>query len=227
MTMHSLRGGVSSFAFLAAIIIMMSTLFSAQAARAADTNAAQAFVQQKIDRANGLLDDPSLSAEQRRTGFGQLLRSMTDTRRIAMFALGQYASGAMPEQLSAFQNAFADYALTAYESRLDGLKGGRIEVTGTTMRSPDDFIVNAKIIRSKETENHEPLKIAMRVRALPDGSLVMTDMQFEGVWLAISERADFTAFLQQHGGDIAALTSSLRAKAQTMSSAAEGSRQAG
>jgi phospholipid transport system substrate-binding protein len=225
--MHSLRTRVSSFSFVAAIMIIMSTVFCAQAARAADASAAQAFVQQNIDRANALLGDASLSADHRRTGFGQLLRSMTDTRRIAMFALGQYANGAMPEQLGAFQNAFADYAVTAYEARLDGLKGGRIEVTGTAMRGPDDFIVNAKIIKSMETENREPLKIAMRVRALPDGSLIMTDMQFEGIWLAISERADFTAFLQQHGGDIAALTSSLRAKTQTMSSAAAGSRQAG
>jgi ABC-type transporter MlaC component len=51
----------------------------------------------------------------------------------------------------------------------------------------------------------------------------MTDMQFEGIWLAISERADFTAFLQQHDGDISALTGSLRSKTQTLSASAKGS----
>ena len=224
MGTRSLRHDVSPFSFVAAIMIIMSILFSVHAARAADVNAAQAFVQQNIDRTNALLDDPSLSADQRRKGFGRLLQSMADTHRIAMFVLGQYANGVMPEQLSAFQNAFTDYAITAYEARLDKLKGGRITVTGAAMRAPDDFIVNAEIIRSIETENREPLKLALRVRALPDGSLVMTDMQFEGVWLTISQRADFTAFLQQHGGDISALTSSLRSKTQTTSSAASGSR---
>jgi phospholipid transport system substrate-binding protein len=220
MATPSLRHGVSSFSFVAAIAVIMSMVFHVHAARAAETNAAQAFVQQNVDRVNALLDDPSMSADQRRMQFGRLLLSMADTRRIAMFVLGQYANGAMPEQLSTFQNAFTDYALAAYEARLDKLKGGRIMVTGAVMRSPDDFIVNAEIIRATEAENGGPLKLALRVRAQPEGSFVMTDMQFEGIWLAISQRADFTAFLQQHRGDISALTDSLRSKTQTMSSTA-------
>lgn len=226
MTTHSLRHDPSSFSFVAAITIIMSIFFWVHGARAADVNAAQAFVQQKIDRANAILDNPSMSAEQRRMEFGQLLLSMTDTRRIAMFALGQYANGAMPEQLGGFQSAFTDYAIAAYEVRLDKLKGGRITATGATMRAADDFVVNAEITGA-ETESREPLKVAFRVRTQPDGSFVTTDMQFEGVWLAISQRADFTAFLQQHGGDISALTTSLRSKTQTMSAGARGSRPAG
>jgi phospholipid transport system substrate-binding protein len=224
MATHSSRHDLSSFSFVAAITIVMSIFLCVPAARAADTNAAQAFVQQNVDRANALLDDPSMSAEQRRMEFGRLLLSMADTRRIATFVLGQYANGAMPEQLSAFQSAFTDYALTAYEAQLDKLKGGRIMVTGAVMRAPDDFIVNAEIIRSTETDHREPLKLALRVRAMPEGSLVMTDMQFEGVWLAISQRADFTAFLQQHRGDISVLTGSLRSKTQTLSATARGAR---
>jgi len=227
MATHSLRHRASPFSIVAAITIIVSLLFCTHAARAADANAAQAFVQQNIDKANALLDNSSLSADQRRTEFGRLLLSMADTRRIAMFALGQYGNSAMPEQISAFQSAFTDYALTAYEMQLDRLKGGRINVTGTATRAPDDFIVNAEIIKSTETESREPIKLALRVRALPDGSLVMTDMQFEGIWLAIAQRADFTAFLQQHRGDISALTGTLRSKTQTMSSIARGSRPAG
>ena len=227
MASHSLRNGVSLFSFVAAITIVMSIFLWTHAARAADANAAQAFVQQNVDRANALLGNPSMSAEQRRTEFGRLLLSMTDTRRIAMFALGQYANGAMPDQISGFQNAFTDYAIAAYQARLEKLKGGRIMVTGTTTRAPDDFIVNADIAGATETESREPLKLALRVRTQPDGSFVTTDMQFEGVWLAITQRADFTAFLQQHGGDIAALTTSLRSKTPAMSSTAGGARPAG
>ena len=221
MATPSLRHGVSSFCFVAAITVIMSMVFHVHAARAAETNAAQAFVQQNVDRVNALLDDPSMSADQRRMQFGRLLLSMADTRRIAMFVLGQYANGPMPEQLSAFQSAFTDYALAAYEAQLVKLKGGRIMVTGAMMRAPDDFIVNAEIIRATEAENGGPLKIALRVRVQPEGSFVMTDMQFEGIWLAISQRADFTAFLQQHRGDISALTGNLRSKTQTMSSTAK------
>jgi phospholipid transport system substrate-binding protein len=215
MATHSLRFSLSSFSFVVvAIALITSSVFRAQPAGAADASAAQTFVQQNIDRANAILDNPSMSAEQRRMEIGRLMLSMTDTRRIGLFALGQYANAATPEQLGAFQNAFAAYATTGFESRLDNFKGGRITVTGAAMRAPDDFVVNAELIRPYEKENREPLKLAFRVRALPDGSFILTDMQFEGIWLALSERDDFTAFLQQHGGDISALTDSLRAKTQ-------------
>ena len=226
MATHSLR--FSPFSLVVAIAAMMSILFCAHPAAAGDANAAQSFIQQNVDRANAILDNPSLAAEQRRKEFGQLMLSMTDTHRIGVFALGQYANGATPEQISAFQNAFTDYATAAYESRLDTLKGGRITVTGAVMRAPDDFVVNAEVNRPSDPSNHEPLKFAFRVRAQPDGRFVLTDMQFEGVWLAISERADFTAFLQQHNGNIAALTDMLRTKTQdTLSASARGPRSAG
>jgi phospholipid transport system substrate-binding protein len=228
MATHSFRFDLSSFSFVAAIAVITSILFCVHPAGAADANAAQVFVQQNVDRANAILDNPSVSAEQRRMESGQLMLSMTDTRRIGLFALGRYANGATPEELSAFQNAFKDYATAAYESQFDKFKGGRITVTGAAMRAPNDFVVNAEMIRPSETENREPLKLAFRVRTLPDGSFVLIDMQFEGIWLALSEREDFTAFLQQHGGDMSALTDSLRAKTQeTLAGAARGSRPAG
>jgi len=227
MATCSLRFKHSSFCLFRAITIIMAMVFGAHIAEAADANAAQAFVQQNVDRVNSLLDNPSISAEQRRMEFGRVLLSMSDAHRIAVFALGQYANGAMPEQLSAFQNSFTDYALSVYESRLDNIKGGRITVTGNVMRGPDDFVVNAEIARSAGIENREPIKIAFRVRALPGGSFVMTDMQFEGVWLALTERADFTAFLQQHGGDISALTGSLRTKTRILAGADTGAHPAG
>jgi phospholipid transport system substrate-binding protein len=224
MAMHSLRRDVSSFRFVVAITIIMSMLFCVRHAGAADANAAQAFVQQNIERANAIFGNRSTSPEQRQTEFGRLLLSITDTHRIGLFVLGQYGNDATPEQLSAFQNTFTDYVIGAFESQLDKFKGGRMAVTGATMRMPDEFVVNTELTRSIGSE---PLTMAFRLRALPDGSFVVTDMQFEGLWLALSEREEFTAFLQKHGGDISALTDNLRDKMQTLAGTGRGSRSAG
>lgn len=207
-----------------AITIIVSMLFSVRHAGAADANAAQAFIQQNIERADAIFGNRSTSPEQRQTEFGRLLLSITDTRRIGLFVLGQYGKDATPEQLSAFQNTFTDYVIGAFESQLGKFKGGRITVTGATMRTPDEFVVTAEMARAIGSE---PLIMAFRLRALPDGSFVVTDMQFEGLWLALSEREEFTAFLQQHGGDISALTDNLRAKTQTLTGTGGESRSAG
>lgn len=224
MVTYSLRRGFSTFCFVLAITVIMSMLFCVRHAGAADANAAQAFVQQSIERANAIFGNRSTSPEQRQTEFGRLLLSITDTRRIGLFVLGQYGKDAAPEQLSAFQNTFTDYVIGAFESQLGKFKGGRITVTGATMRTPDEFVVTAEMTRSIASE---PLTMAFRLRALPGGSFVVTDMQFEGLWLALSEREEFTAFLQQHGGDISALTDNLRARAQRLNGTGSGSRSVG
>jgi ABC-type transporter MlaC component len=38
-------------------------------------------------------------------------------------------------------------------------------------------------------------------------------MQAEGIWLAVTERADFTSYLQQHGGNVTLLSGELHDRA--------------
>ena len=64
-----------------------------------------------------------------------------------------------------------------------------------------------------DTRNQNAIRVGFRVRKTSDGRSIITDMQVEGIWLALSERSDFTGFLQQHGGSVAALTDHLRAQA--------------
>src|SRR2546423_715698 len=76
----------------------------------------------------------------------------------------------------------------------------------------DDVIVNAVVV-NPHGDNQNAIRVGFRVRKTSDGRSIITDMQVEGIWLALSERSDFTGFLQQHGGSVAALTDHLRAQA--------------
>jgi ABC-type transporter MlaC component len=58
------------------------------------------------------------------------------------------------------------------------------------------------------------------VRKTSDGRPIVTDIQVEGVWLALSQRSDFNGFLQQHGGRIPDLTADLKRQAQVLRDAA-------
>jgi len=222
MTMRLPRLTSWTVAFIAAIAMFASVLLPVPSASAAAANPAEAFVQQSVDRGYAILNNASLSAEQRRTQFRDFMLSLTDTNRIGLFTLGQYATGASPADLTAFENAFTDYASAVYESRLSKYKGQTLRVTGSTERAADDVIVNADIVNpgapngteANKQANAQPIKVAFRVRKTMDGRPIITDMEVEGVWLALSERSDFTGFLQQHGGSIAALTDHLRSQAQ-------------
>jgi phospholipid transport system substrate-binding protein len=200
-------------------LIVAGAFFAGQSAQAASANPAEAFVQQNVDRGYTILNSQSLSPEQRRTQFREFMLSLTDPRRIGMFALGQYANGASKDQIEDFVVAFTDYAIATYETRLSKYKGQTLKVTGSLARAPDDVVVNADVVSSSNA-NTQPIKVGFRVRKTADGRPIVTDIQVEGVWLALSERSDFTGYLQQHGGNVASLTQLLKTQTQQLRNSA-------
>jgi phospholipid transport system substrate-binding protein len=204
---------------VAALAVVASLVFSWPSAQAASANPAEAFVQENVDRGYVILNSTTYSLEQRRAEFRKFMLSLTDPRRIGLFTLGQYANGAPKDQIEDFVSAFTDYAIATYEMRLNKYKGQTLKVTGSLARAPDDVVVNADAV-SPGNATAQPIKVGFRVRKSADGRPIVTDIQVEGVWLALSERSDFTGYLQQHGGSIAALTQLLKAQTQQMRSSA-------
>lgn len=205
-----------------AIALAAFCLFAARPALAdsASQSAAENFVQQNIDHAYGLLGDASLSPARRNALFRTFLLSLTDTDRVARFTLGQYANSAPPAAVADFENAFADYGVAVYESRLSQFKNLKIHVTGSAVLKEDDTVVAAIASGSGSTSPATPVRLGFRIRKDLNGRLILTDMDVEGIWLALWERADFTSFLQQHGGDVSELARRLRNETGRMNGSA-------
>ena len=171
-------------------------------------NSAETFVEASIEKGNAILNAPLLDPDQRQSQFRDFLLSITDTRRVALFTLGSYARAASEPVIATFVAAFIDFDTAIYRRSLDSYNGQTIHVTGSTRRSEDDVIVNADVVDPNGKSG--PLKIAFRVRKSESGKDVLTDLQIEGAWLALSQQSDFTSYLQQHNGDIAQLSRELQ-----------------
>lgn len=210
----------SWYAVLLAAIVVTIAMLSASALRAAPAaNPAETFVQENIEKGYDILNSTTLGEDQRRTQFRDFMLSLTDARRIGMFTLGQYANSASKEDIEAFIDAFSEYAVAVYESRLSKYKGQSLKVTGSVQRAADDVVVNTDVV-NPGMPNAQPLKAAFRVRKTSDGRPIVTDIQVEGVWLALSQRSDFTGFLQQHGGRLPDLTTDLQHQTRVLRNAA-------
>jgi len=207
---------------LAAIMV-----FPAQSAFAQAGNPAEAFVQQNVDRGYQILNNSALSATQRRDQFRDFLLTLTDLHRIGAFTLGQYANSASPADLQAFDKAFTDYAVAVYGSRLGKYTGQTLKVTGSVPRAADDVVVNAVVVNPQASSGQQPIRVAFRVRKTADGRPIITDLEVEGIWLALSERSDFNGFLQQHGGSVSTLADHLRAQADQVRAESERNNQLG
>ena len=211
------QAAVRSYSFIlelaCAVAIMLGTTFHAVSSRASEANPAEIFIQQNIDRGNAILNNAGLSDVQRHAQFRSFILSVTDPRRIGMFTLGPYANGASKAVIDAFIAAFSDYLVANYESGLTKYKGKTMKVTGSIQRAPDDVVVNVRVV-DPDNADAQAITVAFRVRKAAGGRPVVTDIRVEGIWFALSDRSDFTDFLQQHRGSIPALIQLLKMKAQ-------------
>ena len=199
----------SIIAALALALVFGGTL-APGAAQASEE--AERFVETVVDRSFEILNSASFSDVVRSKNFCEFMSASTDIRRIGTFTLGPYVNRSDPAEIVAFIEAFKEYTAAIYEAQLATFRGHTVVVAGSTDRAPDDSIVSVQI--SNPNASGAPIiRAAFRVRANEFGEPIITDIQLEGIWLAINQRADFTSFLSRNGGSVAALTEFLNRQA--------------
>lgn len=173
---------------------------------------AESFIQQNIDKGYAILADTSLTPQKRAENFRGLLGGVMDGKRVAVFTLGPYTRSASGAQIDGFSDAFLDFVIAVLQHDIAGNPGETLTVTGSVMRAPDDITVMAKLIGSPRA-NGAPINMGFRVRKDANGADKIVDLQVEGVSMAMAQRSDFGAWLQQHDGDVPGLTRELENRA--------------
>ncbi|HTT82386.1 MAG TPA: ABC transporter substrate-binding protein [Rhizomicrobium sp.] len=196
-----------SLAF-AAVAVSMPQPAAAQASPG--LAGAENYVSANVQRGLTILNNRGLSEEQRRAQFRDFLTSLTDIRRIAVFTLGAARRTASPAQIDAFVDAFRNYAVAVYQSRLRAYAGQYLKVVGGRVHGPGDYIVQTILVdpTGRTEQQGEPIEVDFRVDGA-DGHFVVIDVAIAGVWLALEERDQFTAFLEENNGNLTALINHL------------------
>jgi len=83
-------------------------------------------------------------------------------------------------------------------------------VTGSVVRKPGDVIVNTTISGGQISS---PLPVSWRVLGSGQNWKVV-DVQFKGIWLAITQQQDFVSTIDNAHGDINVLIAQLQRDAQ-------------
>jgi len=192
-------------AALLSLFALLLALAPAAAQNANGTaNPAEQFVSGQIRTGLTILNDTGLAADARERKFEDFLLGATDLKRIAVFTLGN--ANATPAQRDAFAAAFNDYATTVYRSYFQHYSGQSLSVTGSADNGPGDTIVHARL---DDPNGGRPLTVDFRVRT--DGAKpLVIDIGIAGVWLALTQRDDFAAFLARNNGNVDALTTHLQ-----------------
>jgi phospholipid transport system substrate-binding protein len=190
-------------------VLILAMGFAGAPARAATP--AEQYVNDNVQKGITILDDKSLTKDQRKTQFQSFVIALLDIKVIAEYTLGQYRRSASPGDLAAFDEAFKNYGLAVYQVYFNKFSGQTLQVTGSYVLSPDESVVKTIMIDPADKKGTKPLEVDFRV-AKEGAREAVIDFAVEGVWLREVERSDFTSYLGQHGGDISALIAMLKKK---------------
>jgi ABC-type transporter MlaC component len=191
--------------------VLLALFGVAAGAVAAPANDAETFVQTSVDRGYQILNNKQLSAMERETQFRDFLNSITDTKRVAVFTLGTYARSGSKDEIDRFLVAYDAFAAAMYQGYFDWYTGQSVRVVNSTVRAADDVVVYCDVIGPAGTPQ---FKVGFRVRKDSSQKNILTDFQFEGVWLVLNQRSDFTSFMQQNKGNFGLLTTELEKRTQ-------------
>lgn len=191
---------------IAAVMAVALPLVAAQAATPPEE-----FVQTNIQKGLQILNS-NASKAQKREQFRSFLLGLTDLKRIADYTLGPAKNATSPADLTAFEEAFREYAFAVYESEFTKYSGQTLKVTGSVERKPGDYLVTTVLIDPHAQNGQEPIQVDFRIFGT-QGHYTVGDITVLGLDLAITEQDDFTSYLAQHNNDVKSLTANLKQRA--------------
>lgn len=170
------------------------------------------FIQTLGDEAIAALTNPKAGESVRDQEFRRLLRKGFAIDGIAKFVLGRYWRSLDAEQRRRYLQVFQELIIRTYAARFWEYNGVTFRVTGERPDGASGRLVESEV---KKTEG-PPLNVQWRVRQSSEG-LKIVDVMVEGVSMAVTQRSEFAAVVQQHGGNVEGLIEDLEVKVRQLS----------
>jgi phospholipid transport system substrate-binding protein len=184
-------------------VLAMAAVLTAAPAAFADKKS-EAYVETNANGVLQVLNDESLSADQRKMKFSEYMHKFAYVPDIARRVLGAEGRSLSKEEFDRYYKTFEAYAIAVYEVQLDQFRGESIKVTG----SRDDDARRSQV-RSliKSSESGKDIEVFWDVLASKDGTgyrVRDVGLNINGsiLWLAQDQQAQFEAFLGRNNGDI-------------------------
>jgi phospholipid transport system substrate-binding protein len=215
------KSGKEIVILAACMIVVASALVpttqSAQAQIVSHQSQAETFVQTNLRTGLNALNDRDLSQRERHAQASELLTSLTDIPRIAIFALGPARGSMSAEQVREFVHAFREYSVAIFETWLNAYSGQLLRVTGCTRQAANEYLVTAIMVASPGTaaQQDKAVEVDFRVQNFGERYL-LTDMAFAGVWFTLQQRDEVAHYLQDNNGNIGGLVVHLNVLTERM-----------
>jgi phospholipid transport system substrate-binding protein len=203
MLTRRLVGGL--FATAAAVALVQAVPCAATAA-SEHAEGAKAFLQSLADRTITTLNQRQMAQKDRVDAFRSLFAEGFDVRSIGQFVAGRAWTKASEPQKVAYLQVFEEVTVLTWALRFDQYKGEKLSIE-KVREDGKAVLLESLIVRPGK----EPIRVDWRIEKGKDGYKIL-DIVAEGTSLAIAQRADYSAVIQQNNGEFDGLIRALRDK---------------
>jgi len=185
------------FNLLRIILILAIPLFSTQilAQTAAETPLeAEDFIRELATNALDVLNDTTLTKQERDESFRNLLKGAFDLDYIGRLVLGRFGRKATKTEMQEFKIIFPEYVLKIYAGRLNEFGDEVLEIGGTAPAGKKDIFVQSQVIRM----GGKPVTADWRVRRVKEEFKII-DLKIEGISMVLTQRDEFSGKISKVG----------------------------
>jgi phospholipid transport system substrate-binding protein len=204
------RAGASSLAALILLLVVALRPGSGQDFMAA-TEPGQ-FIDQLGEAAIQHLTDKTISSEERRSRFRDLMHKAFNVPGIGRFVLGRYWNQATEEERQEYIHLFEELVVRTYADRFSEYSGEKFAV-GKVQRDAERQNY-ATVLTTISRPNGQTVRVDWRVRQEEDQSWRVVDIVIEGVSMSVTQRSEFASVIESKGGTVKGLIDTLRQKVQ-------------
>lgn len=182
--------------FLAAPLALSPAM--AQPASAAQQAEAARFIEKLANDAFAVLRDRSLTRDQAKARFKAMLRENFAIEQTGMRVIRKHRASLTPAQLAAYRAALPDYVVNTYADRLYDFGQSKLTVVRQVPRgSRGDVDVHARVTDPAGGRPFETIWATSNA----SGRWLVTNLTVNGVNIALTQEADFDAYIQRNGFD--------------------------
>ena len=163
------------------------------------------FIQSTVNRAADTLGG-NFTKDERIQQLKKIAKETVDITGIGYYSLGSHRKNLSKEELSNYKQAFEEYFLKSFSSRLAEYSNPEIEVISKNKLNKNYTIVLSKLVA---TDSRPEVKIEWRVYTKNSENLLIRDLIIEGLSLARTQREEFSSIINSNDGKIEALIKNL------------------
>lgn len=189
----------------ALLVVMLVCVFGVPQSHAASSSA-DAFIKKVGTEAINSLTGKALSDKERQDRFREILKRTFKIDLIARFTLGRYWRRATKTQKKEYILLFEDFIVQAYAARFKDYSGETFNIGRVRDINDRDKLVHTELVLT------DGRKIPVHWRVRDSSNYKIIDVLVEGVSMAITQRDEFAAIINQRGGKIEGLLRALRDK---------------